>query len=363
MGGGHSRPAAEVSNSIKTSDSLTETSKVASVLGSSLEQDSSKTLDRYRQSFRESEDFRGSAASYDTKPIPIAGRQGDSSTVVLTDEEAKSPPVSPPSPNLTPRSFLGQRRSKSPVDASDKEDEYTDDELEGTVPTAFDWRHGGMQVYVMGAFDNWQTMYPLHRSGNNFYTLLNLEPGVYQYKYYVDNEWLLLRRYAPELTVAHDGKVSILNLEHLLLFMTIIGMGNTNNIVHVKTFKSEFEDDEAMLEAYQKGNAEIAFLRDNQSKTPLNDYGEEWPDFQSFSKEPPVCPPQLTDTCCVLNSASQPYVSAGEESTELKRPLTVTVNHLYRYTESTGDHLPFRCYASTVRYRTKFVTVIYYKKA
>jgi hypothetical protein len=141
-------------------------------------------------------------------------------------------------------------------------------------------------------------------------------------------------------------------------------MGNVNNIVQVNQFKSEFEDDDVMLEAYQKGMAEIAFLRENESNTPLESYGEEWPDFQSFSREPPPFPPQLSDSCCVLNFKSDSFLNAGEEPSELRRPLTVTVNHLYRSTETQQDrNVQFRCYMSTFRYQTKFVTVILYKKA
>jgi 5'-AMP-activated protein kinase regulatory beta subunit len=341
MGSNHSRQSQEVQKSFHNVDS--DTSKVASVLEPSLEKSSLDKLSRFSNSLREVEETSTRQFSYDTQPIPITRPAGDSSTVVLTDEEAKSPRISPPSPNLTPRSFLSSRRGKPMTSSREASNEESDDdELAGTIPTAFDWRHGGMQVYVMGAFDNWQAMYPLRRSGNNFYTLLNLEPGVYQYKYYVDSEW----RYAPELPTALDG------------------MGNVNNIVQVNQFKSEFEDDDVMLEAYQKGMAEIAFLRENESNTPLESYGEEWPDFQSFSREPPPFPPQLSDSCCVLNFKSDSFLNAGEEPSELRRPLTVTVNHLYRSTETQQDrNVQFRCYMSTFRYQTKFVTVILYKKA
>ncbi|EME26662.1 SNF1-related protein kinase regulatory subunit beta-2 [Galdieria sulphuraria] len=341
MGSNHSRQSQDVPKSFQTADSVSDASKVASVLESSLEKSSLEKLSRFSNSLKEVEESSGRQFSYDTKPIPISRPLGDSSTVVLTDEEAKSPRISPPSPNLTPRNFLGSRKGKLMMSGKAGEEESDDDELAGTIPTAFDWRHGGMQVFIMGAFDNWQAMYPLRRSGNNFYTLLNLEPGVYQYKYYVDNEW----RHAPELPTALDG------------------MGNLNNIVQVNNFKSEFQDDDVMLEAYQKGMAEIAFLRENESNTPVDSYGEEWPDFQSFSREPPPCPPQLSDSCCVLNCKTDSFLSAGEEPSELKRPLTVTVNHLYRSTETPECNVQFRCYMSTFRYQTKFVTVVLYKKA
>lgn len=203
MGSSHSRQSQDVSKSFQTADSVGETSRMAAVLESSLENSSLEKLSRFGNSFKEVEQTASQQFAYNSKPIPITHVSGDSSTVVLTDEEAKSPRISPPSPNLTPRNFLSSRKSKIMTSGETPgEESDDDDELAGTVPTAFEWRHGGTQVFIMGAFDNWQAMYPLRRSGNNFYTLLNLEQGVYQYKYYVDKEW----RHAPELPTALDGK-------------------------------------------------------------------------------------------------------------------------------------------------------------
>lgn len=207
MGSSHSRQSQDVSKSFQTADSVGETSRMAAVLESSLENSSLEKLSRFGNSFKEVEQTASQQFAYNSKPIPITHVSGDSSTVVLTDEEAKSPRISPPSPNLTPRNFLSSRKSKIMTSGETPGEESDDDdglfmvllccvvintmfvELAGTVPTAFEWRHGGTQVFIMGAFDNWQAMYPLRRSGNNFYTLLNLEQGVYQYKYYVDKEW------------------------------------------------------------------------------------------------------------------------------------------------------------------------------
>ena len=63
------------------------------------------------------------------------------------------------------------------------------------VPVAINWTQGGSVVEVEGSFDNWQSRQALHRSGNREFAIVKmLPPGVYQYKFIVDNEW----RFAPD---------------------------------------------------------------------------------------------------------------------------------------------------------------------
>ena len=72
---------------------------------------------------------------------------------------------------------------------------------------------GGSVVEVEGSFDGWQTRTQLHRSGNREFSVIkSFPPGVYQYKFIVDGEWM----YAPDQPAMYDE------------------MGNVNNVLEVQ---------------------------------------------------------------------------------------------------------------------------------
>ena len=68
---------------------------------------------------------------------------------------------------------------------------------------------------VEGSFDGWQTRTQLHRSGNREFSVIkSFPPGVYQYKFIVDGEWM----YAPDQPAMYDE------------------MGNVNNVLEVQEY-------------------------------------------------------------------------------------------------------------------------------
>ena len=64
-------------------------------------------------------------------------------------------------------------------------------ELKCAVPIAFRWHHGAQrEVYVVGSFSNWQTKIRLTREDDGSYgTVVQIVPGIHQYKFIVDGEW------------------------------------------------------------------------------------------------------------------------------------------------------------------------------
>ncbi len=65
-------------------------------------------------------------------------------------------------------------------------------QLKCAVPVAFRWHHGASrEVYVVGSFSNWQTKIRLTREpvGDAFSTVVQIVPGIHQYKFIVDGEW------------------------------------------------------------------------------------------------------------------------------------------------------------------------------
>jgi len=54
------------------------------------------------------------------------------------------------------------------------------------VKVAFNWNYGGQEVLLYGSFTKWDTCYKLKDSR----ITINLEPGIYEYKFMVDGEWM-----------------------------------------------------------------------------------------------------------------------------------------------------------------------------
>lgn len=76
-----------------------------------------------------------------------------------------------------------------------KEEEFDPsmDFLEGDeYPVVFKWHNSpAKNVYLSGSWDEWKTKIPLVKSTADFSTIINLNPGSYEYKYYVDGKWVL----------------------------------------------------------------------------------------------------------------------------------------------------------------------------
>eukprot|EP00735_Rhodelphis_limneticus_P003609 TRINITY_DN15098_c0_g1::TRINITY_DN15098_c0_g1_i1::g.24927::m.24927 TRINITY_DN15098_c0_g1::TRINITY_DN15098_c0_g1_i1::g.24927 ORF type:complete len:276 (-),score=21.32,sp/Q9SCY5/KINB2_ARATH/38.10/5e-47,AMPKBI/PF04739.10/1.9e-21 TRINITY_DN15098_c0_g1_i1:1151-1978(-) len=192
------------------------------------------------------------------------------------------------------------------------------------VPTVFHWGHGGKQVYVTGAFNNWQEKLPLHRSGGDFTTILSLPPGHYQFKFIVDNEW----RHCPNMNVARDQ------------------MGNVNNFLDVMT-----------LSNYKTVNSEDMLFQEpstDEPGSPRSSYSCAIPAREEYTKDPPMLPPQLH--AVLLNTP--PPVQA--DAATLPVPQHVAINHVYCATRLIDGVVAF---GVTHRFKHKYVTTVFYKAA
>eukprot|EP00850_Spirogloea_muscicola_P016233 SM000130S27120 [mRNA] locus=s130:401971:403042:+ [translate_table: standard] len=183
------------------------------------------------------------------------------------------------------------------------------------IPTMIVWSHGGNSVSVDGSWDNWTTRQPLQRSGRDFTIVKMLPPGVYQYKFIVDNEW----RYAPDLPAMYDE------------------MGNVNNVLEVQEYVPENLDNIAGFEP---------------PRSPPTSYSDPLPLHEDYAKEPPVVPPHLHLT--LLN-----VPPSLETPTTLPRPQHVILNHLY--VEKGKAARSVLALGLTHRFRSKYVTVVLYK--
>jgi 5'-AMP-activated protein kinase, regulatory beta subunit len=231
-----------------------------------------------------------------------------------------------------------------------------------TVPTVFRWEHGGRQVYITGTFNGWSRQIPMHRSGNDFTYIHNLKRGKHAFKFIVDDEW----RFAPDQPTVADIE------------------GRINNFIDVTDFKAytgdrEFEKEKAAA-AYGYSNIDTTELlllsgADADSKEaatmappPVADdvpegavsgsnkpdrdgevYSNTMPDMDDYTKEPPPLPPHLRHI--ILNKPPQ-----LQDTAALPVPQHVALNHLY----CTAIKDNMMVLGITQRYKTKFVTTVYY---
>jgi len=197
-----------------------------------------------------------------------------------------------------------------------------DDWLEDdTVPTVFRWEHGGRHVYITGTFNGWSRQIPMHRSGNDFTYIHNLKRGKHAFKFIVDDEW----RFAPDQPTVADIE------------------GRINNFIDVTAFKpytgdKDFEKEKAAAEYGLDENAEEKEI-----------FSRNQPDVYDYTKEPPPLPPHLRQI--ILNKP--PHL---QDTAALPVPQHVALNHLY----CTAIRDNMMVLGITQRYKTKFVTTVYY---
>jgi 5'-AMP-activated protein kinase regulatory beta subunit len=240
-----------------------------------------------------------------------------------------------------------QGESATPMDAEQPmvEGGWLDDD---TVPTVFRWEHGGRQVYITGTFNGWSRQIPMHRSGNDFTYIHNLKRGKHAFKFIVDDEW----RFAPDQPTVADIE------------------GRINNFIDVTEFKAytgdrDFEKEKAAAEygcygALPDGQSEGGeggpTVEEVESKDMANKpdkdgelFTQNMPDLDEYTKEPPPLPPHLRHI--ILNKPPQ-----LQDTAALPVPQHVALNHLY----CTAIRDNMMVLGITQRYKTKFVTTVYY---
>mmetsp|Transcript_22717 Transcript_22717/g.56250 ORF Transcript_22717/g.56250 Transcript_22717/m.56250 type:complete len:298 (-) Transcript_22717:862-1755(-) len=203
-----------------------------------------------------------------------------------------------------------------------------------TVPTVFRWEHGGRQVYITGTFNGWSRQIPMHRSGNDFTYIHNLKRGKHAFKFIVDDEW----RFAPDQPTVADIE------------------GRINNFIDVTDFKPYTGDREFEKE---KAAAEYGFTADEEDSSTVDGkegadrdgevFSQTMPDMDEYTKEPPPLPPHLRHI--ILNKPPQ-----LQDTAALPVPQHVALNHLY----CTAIKDNMMVLGITQRYKTKFVTTVYY---
>ncbi|CAI2349159.1 unnamed protein product [Caenorhabditis sp. 36 PRJEB53466] len=219
------------------------------------------------------------------------------------------------------------------------------DDKSGECPVVFRWSFTQTaqprNVQIVGSWDNWSSKIPMVKSTNDFSTIIDLQPGQYEYKFFVDGQWVV---------DDNQGK-------------TQDSAGNENNMISIQD--SDFAVFEALDEDFQSSTAGEVLRGESESTknhdTPndrelekLRSFTQEIPSMDMLRKAagPPVIPPQLMQK--VLLNKETPESC---DPNVLPEPNHVMLNHMYAL--SIKDSV--MVLSSTQRYRKKFVTTLLYK--
>jgi 5'-AMP-activated protein kinase regulatory beta subunit len=226
-------------------------------------------------------------------------------------------------------SLLDAEKTAAAVPDGGELENWLDDD---TVPTVFRWEHGGRQVYITGTFNGWSRQIPMHRSGNDFTYIHNLKREKHAFKFIVDDEW----RFAPDQPTVADIE------------------GRINNFIDVTDFKAytgdkEFEKEKAAAEYGYKNGTDTPESEAHSGDRDGEVFSHATPDMDEYTKEPPPLPPHLRHI--ILNKPPQ-----LQDTAALPVPQHVALNHLY----CTAIKDNMMVLGITQRYKTKFVTTVYY---
>lgn len=215
------------------------------------------------------------------------------------------------------------------------------------VPTVFRWEHGGREVYITGTFNGWTRQIPMHRSGNDFTYIHNLKRGKHAYKFIVDDEW----RFAPDQPTVADVDGRINNFIDVTEFKPYTGDKSfeteKNAAYYCKPYPPNgqngmvMNDEDVMTDGMQN----VAQLQDPDGEI----FTHNMPDLDDYTKDPPPLPPHLRHI--ILNKPPQ-----LQDTAALPVPQHVALNHLY----CTAIRDNMMVLGITQRFRTKFVTTVYY---
>eukprot|EP00563_Minutocellus_polymorphus_P011449 CAMPEP_0181066068 /NCGR_PEP_ID=MMETSP1070-20121207/25105_1 /TAXON_ID=265543 /ORGANISM="Minutocellus polymorphus, Strain NH13" /LENGTH=384 /DNA_ID=CAMNT_0023146561 /DNA_START=343 /DNA_END=1497 /DNA_ORIENTATION=+ len=234
-----------------------------------------------------------------------------------------------------------------------------------TVPTVFRWEHGGRQVYITGTFNGWSRQIPMHRSGNDFTYVHNLKRGKHAFKFIVDDEW----RFAPDQPTVADIEGRINNFTDVTDFKAYTGdrdFERERNAAECGVLPPRGGPAAAKAAAEGGAAAEADMpppgtvgpdgepLLPGEPNVPKDDpdgetFTQAVPDLDEYTKEPPPLPPHLRHI--ILNKPPQ-----LQDTAALPVPQHVALNHLY----CTAIKDNMMVLGITQRYKTKFVTTVYY---
>jgi hypothetical protein len=297
--------------------------------------------------------------------------------------------------NANRRTFIFQEQSSTDEERSQfelKEKKEITKPNSNVVPTSFEWREAGENVYLTGSFVNWDQKFLLRRNlvEHKFEICLELPKGRYEYKFVVDEIWKF-SKFHPTI---RDNRGNINNIIDNSNFATISQTSTssnvTNNIVNEEK-KSENSDKiyknynckENEKENYEKRmNNEDNFqnyfnrINLNKSKKPSKvkeEYLSNIPRKVELNTDATVCPDSYRDFYNINISSRQTslgqsdhlsftdtvYGAGNTSFLSIAAPSHVNLNHAC--TKMINNKRGVIITSSSQRTDEKILTIIYYR--
>mmetsp|Transcript_45598 Transcript_45598/g.74319 ORF Transcript_45598/g.74319 Transcript_45598/m.74319 type:complete len:603 (+) Transcript_45598:245-2053(+) len=246
------------------------------------------------------------------------------------------------------------RKKESPRDRGGLESRMPPRSIEPeTVPIVFVWSEyvASRNVSVTGTFcePQWGQFIPMVYEDNEFYTVLNLKPGPYQYKFLVDGHW----RFSKDHETRTDER------------------GIINNHIDVKPMPR----DETSIFAVPGGDDD-----GSEGWTTLippvhrdSAQGDNY-SYRGRPESPPPLPPYFKDEYAPLNlfqaitpgtaSSSGPGCPPdgvmSDPSKLPSAPMNVQLDHLFSATSTSAEGGGMAVFSVSQRYRTKCTTLVFF---
>ena len=235
-----------------------------------------------------------------------------------------------------------------------KEESNLVSEKSDVIPTTFEWKNGGNNVYLTGSFCNWNQFFLMKKiSSGSFILTLNLPRGNHEYKFKVDNQWKYNEKYP---TCNNHGNINnYLDTTNWEITVINTDEGTTAHSSNVTT------DNELSNKNLEKN----AFL------IQMKKYSNYIPTKDQFSEKIPDSPEnyKIKENINILSNqkylGDEKYLKISDLGGEMdykniKNIHHEQTNHLISNNDKKLVKKNTIC-SITTRYRFKFTTFVYYK--
>ena len=229
---------------------------------------------------------------------------------------------------------------------------HTSSNKSNKVPVTFEWDKGGNFVYVTGNFCNWKQDFLMEKNSNGTHSLtLNLNKGLIQYKFKVDNQW----KYNEKFPIINDG-------------------GNKNNYIDTTNWEISAGTSEEENNTNAYSNTDLS-LKHKFSKSFIlqNNYTNIYPQINDMNNFAPKIPEQFKQKIIYdklnrqSNIGNNTYISPegddlfGENYSykKIKNFRHEEINHISYKLKNLTNKPSVSSIVS--RYRLKFTSFVYYK--
>ena len=288
--------------------------------------------------------------------------------------------------------FTGIKTSKN-KESSDEEkstdsSNENDEKYKKRVPTLFEWKDGGENVFITGSFCDWNQRFILNKNKytDNFDLLLYLPEGKYEFKFIVDNNWVC-SNYYNKITDEKNNTNNVIDNTHYLIKNYQYQKLNSNKS---NSSKNSYDSNYEIKNNSSKTN--------NIKKDFEQNYGKNYPEYSMFNKTPQIIPNYYkynmninfnTNQFKICNSK---YIDLNDSKNLINdkyKSITlmpnIFVNHLYMKCEKSNKqndnnnysnllkpdnydeiynkqkHKKYIKITTTIRVRRKFATIVYVK--